>query len=111
MEKVQPSELKLTTIHIHGPDSAPVEGVLCQYGSTPVEVPHYDLEFYLTDCRVHSDYLMAKNEQQRSMQASDRFTLAVNNLEQTSMLGKIRKLSPYAVHKEAAKELQAKTEL
>ena len=107
LQRVFPTDLKISTLHLRLPDNTVTEGFLVKCRSVPDEVPHYDVELFLENSRVHADFLMSADEQQRASQGTERFALACQHLQQTQLMSKISLLRDYGEITKAAKEFHA----
>ena len=102
VEKCFPVDVKVPTMRLNGPDGEPLEGVMVREGSVPSGIPYYNLDFFHETSRLHGEWLMRTEEQQRESQGAERFSLACRNMQQSNMLARVKKLEPYSLYRKAA---------
>ena len=109
--RVAPEELKLSIVHLKGPDGKIIAGVLLQKHSVPPTLPHYHVECFTENVRLFDDWLLTGEDQLREPQAAERFALATANMQQSDMVTKLSKVPDYVALQKAAKDVEQEREL
>ena len=102
VEKCYPADLRISCLRLIGPDGQAVEGFMVRDGTVPPGVPHHSLEFFQESHKMHGEWLMQPEQQQREAQGAERYTLACKNMLQGNMMSRVKNLDSYTTYREAA---------